>query len=201
MEGRMIEPLCEGRDCVVVGSAPGPSFSFHDPRTIVIGANGGASLARKYGMVPHVLVTTAHLFRESRSKQEQATYESLRGLCLHSVWVDEKNGPASTVSGKRFDLRLSYGRLRGVSPQDRADVVRRAVGESAWVSTGVWAICLAVVSGAKTVATYGISLGVGHAGMPWDRAPRDHVFEDEVTLRRLRRNGVRLPLPLERQLA
>ena len=64
-------------------------------------------------------------------------------------------------------------------------IVQGACGLDLWVSTGTFAICLAVYSGAKTVRTNGISLQDGHTGVSEDNATRMHIDEDRQCLNAL----------------
>jgi len=148
----------------------------------MIGANGGAGLA---GGVD-ILCTTAHLFRPRRTDQENATLRLLTELNFRSVWIDTKNGPAAAVENGLYLRRSSWMRMYSVPPAARDEVVHHACGEALWVSTGVWALCLALASGAASVITAGISLDQGHEGMPWDEAPRGHRTEDQECLRLLK---------------
>lgn len=176
----LTEPLCAGRRCVVVGSAPDlvlPDAMSHD---VVVAANGGAAIARDAGRVVHVFVTTSHLFRDGASEQEMTTRSMLRGLCVMTTWVDEKNGP---WTGPQIgESGMSPGWLRRVTPEARSLIVSAACGVDLWVSTGIFAACLAIASDAKEVILCGISMSRGHLGMPNDHSPRYHVFEDTACL-------------------
>lgn len=192
----MIEPLCKGRRCLVVGSAPGVALPEPVAGELVMGANGGAAIARDAGRTVDVLLTTAHLFRATPSPVEAATIESLRGLEFRSVWVDTRNGPGLRAAWGLNAIGSRGDRLVQVSPGDRSSVVLGAIGADIWVSTGVWAACLAMVSGALEVELAGVSLARGHEGMPDDTAPRDHVVEDAQALYLLVERGVRVPANL-----
>lgn len=174
----LAEPACRGQLCLVVGSAPGaalPESSFD----VVIGANGGAAIARAAGLDVRVLATTAHLFRNGLTAEEQATLDSLRDLSVEALWLDTKNAPAWEVAQRWPALGLSADRLCAVPPVLRERVATEAVGFSRWVSTGVWAACLALASGAKSVTLAGIS---GQA--------RDHADQDAEVLAALEARGV-----------
>lgn len=179
----MIEPLCRDCRCIIVGSAPGVTLPEPLPGDVVLGANGGAAIARDAGREVHVLCTTTFLFRPDCARAEFATLEALRGLSVQSIWVDEQHGPASFLERKLEALRIGYERMQGVSPEARRSLVAAAVGEPIRVSTGVFAACLAVASGASGIVVCGIDPWVaGHEGMPWDEARRDHVLEDARAL-------------------
>ena len=172
----LIEPLCHGRHVIVVGSAPGAVLPPYQDREVVIGANGGAAVARQLGRMVDVLVTTSHLFRRDASASEWFTQQSLSGLRVASMWVDIKNGPMLS------SFEVIGDRIQTVNPIQRSRIVRDACGSDLWVSTGLFAICLALVSGALSVEIAGISLHAGHAGQPRDRSPRHHVAEDSECL-------------------
>jgi hypothetical protein len=180
----MIERLCTGRRCLVVGSAPGVVVPPYQGGDITLAANGGAGIVQAAGRVVHVLLTTSYLFRPNPSRQELETIRSMRKLTVESVWVDTKTGPVSqAIQGLQL-LGCTWEILHAVNPVDRHQVVEVATGAPGWVSTGVWGVCLAVASGASEVLTAGITPHqVGHAGMPWDSARRDHVPQDAEALR------------------
>lgn len=183
------ESACAGRRCVVVGSAPGVRLPEATAGDVVLAANGGAGVAKRHGRPVDVLLTTAYLFRAEITRQELATLEAMRGVEAGTLWVDEKSGPAAHLEGKCRVLGIGYGALRPVSPAARVEVCRVAIGVDRRISTGVWAACLALASGAARVVLCGISLDPGHDGMPWDDAPRDHVVEDGEALRFLLARG------------
>jgi hypothetical protein len=160
-----------------------------------MGANGGAALAYQAGREVDVLLTTAFLFRSDATRQEVQTRESLRGLRVESVWVDEKCGTAAQVARELRQLGVGYKRIRGVPSHNRNAITWEVITELTfpWVSTGVWAACLALASGASSVELVGVSLDGGHSGMEWDRAPRYHANEDAACLRALLAKGVRVP--------
>ena len=190
----LVEPICRGRRCIVVGSAPNLVMPTARISDVVIGANGGASLARR---PVDVLATTSYLFRANGStRAERETKELMRGLNVVSIWVDEKTGPATPAIDQLKELGCTWRHLYRVSPKARESVVVAATGQahSHWVSTGVWAACLAVVSGATSVIVVGVSLAPGHIGMSWDRAPRHHADEDGITLYLLKAKGVEVSI-------
>lgn len=173
----LAEPICLGRRCLVVGSAPGTML----PKSgldVVIGANGGAAIARAAGLDVHILATTSHLFRDGLAAEEQATVDSLRDLSVEALWLDTKNAPAWEVAQRWPALGINANRVCAVPPALRERVATEAVGFSRWVSTGVWAACLALASGAESVAIAGIS---GEA--------RDHAPQDAEVLAALEARG------------
>jgi hypothetical protein len=171
----LIEPLCKDSVCLVVGSAP----NFRQPSIIpdvTIGANGGASLVES-----DILCTTSHLFRRACSDRERKTRDGLSSRYFHSVWLDAKCPPGAGALNSMASDGICHSRAHVVMPEDRSELVTRACGKSLWVSTGVWAICLAVVSDALVVTVTGISLGHGHFDENED-APRFHTSEDRECL-------------------
>jgi hypothetical protein len=183
------EAACVGRRCVVVGSAPGVRLPAVEAGDMVMAANGGAGVAKRQNRPVHALLTTAHLFRAEATRQELATLEAMRGVTVGSLWVDEQSGPAAHIGAKCRVLGIGYDVLQPVEPAARARVCRVAIGVERRISTGVWAACLALASGASSVVLCGISLDSGHDGMPWDTSPRDHVVEDGEALRFLLARG------------
>lgn len=186
----MIEPLCRGHQCIVVGSAPGVTLPDPEPGDVILGANGGAAIARNAGREVHVLCTTAYLFRPGASRQELATLAELRDLSVESLWIDETDGSAIEAQRRARFFGITWKRARGVHPDDRARLVESVVGEPLRVSTGVFAASLAVASGASEIVVCGVDPSLhGHEGMSWDQAQRDHAIEDAVALTSLRTSG------------
>jgi len=179
----LIEPLCKDRECLVVGSAPcvvddierlayGAKLSSE---MLVIGANGGAKIIYNQIGRCDVLATTSHLFQQ-RLPHERDTVKQLEGLEFQSVWVDTKSGSCQLP----FEVTPHY-----VSPGYRSRVIDIACGLTEWVSTGVWALCLAKVSGAARLLYAGIAPHInGHYGM-MNNAGRDHSNADEIVIGRL----------------
>ena len=175
----MTESAMAGRRVVIVGSAPGVHVPPARPDDLVVGANGGARHAARQGRRVDILSTTSHLFRpDGATRSEQYTRRQLVGMRFAATWVDERNGrfyPAGTG--------IFPGRIRRVSRRCRSWIVSRASGRDLWVSTGVFAACLAIVSGATEIVLVGISLAPGHAGLVADTDSRHHVTEDASCLR------------------
>jgi hypothetical protein len=194
----VIEPMLHGRPCLIVGSAPGvrvPAASAGVSQ-VVIGANAGAAVAQRQGRRVQLLATTSHLFRTAgASRSELHTRRRLKGMRFDVTWVDEKNGRWSHQSSG-----IEPGRIRRVSQRLRSHIVKTACGRELWVSTGVFAACLAVASGASSVELVGVSLMNGHHGMANDSDPRFHVAEDAACLRALS-DSVHLPEDLRRAVA
>lgn len=189
------EQLCSRRRCIVVGSAPGVELPKREHHDIVIGANGGAAIARAAGREVDLLVTTAHLFNRT-TKVDEAIAQSLEGLTVSSCWVDTKNGSLTQTRVRFMELELEAKAYVDVNSLIRNKVIYEAIGENLWVSTGVWAACLAVVSGASHVVLCGISMHNGHTGMNWDHGARHHKQEDASALRALGPLGVEMPAEL-----
>ncbi len=181
----LTEPLCKDRDCLIVGSAPGVWFP---PNTgqLVIGANGGAALARDAGFDVGVLCTTSYLYRNDASDSDIRTREAMLGLQVISVWLDVKHDHWKDFVFWNHS-GISYSVFASVDPDYRENVISKACNDvPLWPSTGVWAACLAVVSGPRTITITGIGLSTGHEGMPNDNEPRYHVEEDRAVLEVLR---------------
>lgn len=180
-----MEPRCTGRRCVVVGSAPGVRLPEHREGDCYVAANGAARVLHDHLRPVDVLCTTAYLFRlPPVTKAEEATINSLFALSrVGSVWVDTTAGPAEAVVSALGRLGIQWDTAWGFNPPGtRERVVAGIVGSELRVSTGIFAACLAIASGASEVVLCGISLEPGHEGMPWDEAPRDHVTEDRQAL-------------------
>lgn len=177
----MREVLCRQRPCHVIGSAKGVEVPSVSPGMVVIGANGGASIARNAGLRVDVLCTTSYLFRKGRSESEQCTVDSMRGLHVRALYLDVQCGYMPGLD--EFDIRAD---MTNIVPQAcRRSVTESACGAPYWVSTGVWAVCLAAVSGARSITVRGVSLTQGHSNIPdkIDTVHRDHVDADAACLR------------------
>jgi hypothetical protein len=188
------EDLCKGKTCLVVGSAP--SFAMPKaPYDVCIVANGAAALVDG-----DVLVTTSHLFRDGCTELEMSTRERMANRHFASVWLDIKCGNADVASRAMQDrYGITWDSISFVDETRRVDVVRAACGKALWVSSGVWAACLAAVSLARIVRVVGVSLSMGHHGES-DSSPRHHVNEDRECLRRLSAGIVSIDDGLRRQL-
>jgi hypothetical protein len=148
------EPLCEHRPCLVMGPSRDQSRVSMHPALVVIGANGGASIARNLGFTVDILCTTSHLFRSNSTEAEQATVNSMRGLRVRQLYMDTQCGYLNRLD----DYDILADLINTVPGGVRRTVVREACGGDLWVSTSVWAVCLALVSGAKSVTVRGVSL-------------------------------------------
>ena len=185
----ILEPICEGRKCLVVGSAPGLQLPNMSSYEVVIGANGGA------GFTPHdpqILVTTSHLYRGQVTNQELSTQRRIASVNhFESIWVD---GVDSYVKVGLKSWSVGYERLRGTGESARLEMIQRAtrLEHPGRVSTGIWAISIAVISSAFQVDYCGIEPSRnGHEDMSWDHAPRDHSEPDKIALDALQAKGVR----------
>lgn len=188
------EDLCKGKTCLVVGSAP----NFSMPKTpygVCIVANGAAALVDG-----DVLVTTSHLFRDGCTDLEISTRECMANRHFASVWLDIKCGNADVVSRAMRDrYGITWEKISFVDEISRIGVVHAACGKALWVSSGVWAVCFAIVSLASIVRVVGVSLSMGHHGES-EHSPRHHVNEDRECLRRLPAGVVSIDDGLRRQL-
>lgn len=162
-----VEPLCKGKHCVVVGSAPGVNMSaVSDLDAVVIAANGAAKSIIDSNRSVDVLCTTSHLFRDNLSTDEMASIESLRNINVKSLWVDTKNGDTPPSMST-----ITADNVYRVPPTLREHITSKVIGKPLWISTGVWAVCLALYSGASKVTTVGIT---GKC--------RDHSLQDSEAL-------------------
>ena len=199
----MNEPLCADRHCLIVGSAPGTSLPDPVYGELVMAANGGARIVAEHGREVDVLLTTAFLFRTDATRQEIHTQHLMAGVECEVVYVDEKCGSARWTASRLRSIGVTWQRIVGVPAATRNRITWWVNGALTlpWVSTGVWAACFALASGAASVEIAGISLGNGHAGMDWDQQPRYHVDEDRTCLRALASAGVVMPERLRRAVA
>jgi hypothetical protein len=178
---RMQEQKWKWARVVVAGSAPCldvPSV-LSIPHDLLIAANGAAAL-----LPTDILCTTSYLFRESCSPEELRTAESLAGLHFDIICLDGKSAPVDKAIRALVQLGITWERIDIIYDKDRSAVVAESCGKPLWVSTGVWAICLALVSRAASVRAVGISLGPGH--VTGDTLPRQHVEADRECLQRLK---------------
>jgi hypothetical protein len=184
---------------VIVGSAPGaiePDATFAHHHT-TIAANGGGALCAQWGIPVGYLCTTSHLFRHSASEAERLTAGSLWNLPVsHSVFIDIASSPEVSM---RIHSAINCSAFSAVDKNARREVVLDALrrGGDRWafdslrVSTGVWAVCLAVASGSPRVLVTGIDPdSQGHCGIEADGPPRDHVAEDRAVLGALEAAGL-----------
>ncbi len=182
----LFEALCEDEHCLIVGSAPGVTIPDSD-FGCVIGVNGGAAIARDKGLQVDVLVTTSHLFRGGDLPPiEQWTIDTMSNLQVDHVWADTKNGPLGLVEEGCDEHNISYLDLFEVTPEQRSEVIMDAIGVDLWISSGIWAVCLALSGGSASVKIAGISLINGHHGAKNDMTPRHHVLQDGQCLDILR---------------
>lgn len=170
----MIEPLCRNRNIVVLGSGPNFDASYK-PVGLYIAANGAAALQDC-----HILCTTAHLFRDGVTGPEFETRRSLIARQFSSIWMDTKGSTLEDALSALRRHNVAWTTFHNCEPSMRKIIVRGVCGQDLWVSTGVFAVCLAVYSGAKTVRTNGISLQDGHT--TGDDLPRMHIGEDRQCL-------------------
>ena len=185
--------LCFDRPCLVMGSAPGIDVErWKDFEGTTIGANAGMGILwRKLGLSTHIAVTTSYLFRPGVSVQELATRDMMADTNCVTMWLDNRDDRlyrARDVMQRR--LRIEWGRLQVLNGFDRDSVQFSALGYKSRISTGVWAVCLALAAGAREVYVDGVSLEPGHWGQEWDDQPRDHVAEDRQAIKDLQAKGV-----------
>jgi hypothetical protein len=171
------EQLCDERLCLIVGSAPSVMRDLAKLTStltgdeLIIGANGGAAIAHDVLGMCHVLCTTSHLFQQ-RLPIERSTVELVKDLPFDSVWIDVKSG--SNIH------EFNSPNVVEVVEEDRANIVYKASGTNHWVSTGVFALCLAKVSGASRLTAVGFSHRSGHFAIKdEDDTLRMHVDADK----------------------
>jgi len=166
------EAAMRGKHVLVVGSAPGvlvPEWGDY-----VIGANAGARIAVDAGRKLDAIATTSYLLRDMDARPSAAlSLAAMRGLVAPVLWVDELCGPLGAADLDRRDVRYT-SHVRHLRTEARAAIVASATGSALWVSTGVFAACLAVVSGARHVTLTGIN--------PDSGGTRDHVDADRTAL-------------------
>ena len=179
-------PEMQGRRCVVIGSAPGVKLPTETCNDYLIAANGGVNAAKNRYI--DLLVTTSFLFRENNTRAEQRTIEMMSYSHIGSACVYESAPLTGYYNWVSEDIRLVlWNTTTSFKHAYRDEVVTKALGTGIHtrVSTGVWAVCLALVSGAAEVVITGVGLSNGHSNIPWDKAARDHVIEDRQALTRI----------------
>ena len=135
----------DDKHCIVFGSAPEDENDIpvallceEDLDYCIIGANGGAAIARDMGFDVDILATTSHLFRENATPMERKTVKMIRGMYVEHVFVDEKNG---ALDLDLFPVSSVY--MHHINEGQRESLVEEVTGKKLWVSTGLWALCLA----------------------------------------------------------
>lgn len=181
----MVEPICAGKDCLIIGSAPdviGNLRYLDDRERVIIAANSGGRIALDHFNRLDILVTTSHLTQQ-KTDYEKRIFEQVRGLKTDTLYVDEKSGRYDIQSG------IEFNRLIRIDQIKRVNTVKTACGLSYWVSSGVWSVCLAVASGARDIQVAGISLANGHYGIKCDvnngLPTRDHIEADRHVMQKL----------------
>ena len=107
----------------------------------------------------------------------------LTNFPFHAQIISRLSGDDKAIRAM-MQMGIKWHKLIYVYDDDRQEVTNAACGKRLWVSTGVWGVCLALTSDAKSVHAVGISLGPGHVATG-DQLPRDHVNEDKECLRLL----------------
>ena len=193
----LLEKLCKGKRCIVVGSAPSANLSTIGFGDVVIGANGGAAIAQQHGHTVSIFCTTRWLLQKenltpqemtARTRQEMATRKILSGLSVSATYVT--NGDGADVNADADidfdDCNIDAGVVHSISYSAKERMVKCVCGFPLCISTGLFGVCLAILGGASSVEMVGFSLGRGHFNMPWDTASRSHVLEDAAFLSALR---------------
>ncbi len=178
----IIKRLCKGNKCIVVGSAPNLKLPKQQDGDIIIGANGGAGIAKQSGLKVSIFCTTKHLFRKSATKQEEESRKIVKGLSVSFTYLHSKNDEKIQLS----DFNISSETVYSINDEERLKLIESICGFPLRVSTGVFAVAIALLHGAKSVEMVGFSLDIGHFNMPWDKAIRDHIGEDSIFFKALK---------------
>lgn len=181
----LIVPELAGRRCIIVGSAPGLRLPHAKSGDIILGANSGAPIAREQGRDVYGLLTTSYLFLHQNKAHDHITLASLAGLEVDTIWLDIRGGGEPRIRNALKNLHIQYRCLIEVEHAERRRLLSSCGAAPTWVSTGVWAACLALASDASEVIVAGVSLRRGYFDQPWDRARRWHMDEDRQCLRDL----------------
>jgi hypothetical protein len=171
---------------MVVGTAPDALISLSYRAEKIIAANGGVGLIRVAGLLVDVLATTAYICRFPSALHEQKSILTWTNYHIESIYVDEKDGKKDLVKQKCKSIDLTYDQMWGISEQRRNEIVYNACGLYLGagtiherVSTGFFALCLAVMDNPETVCIVGLGLSKdGHADKSWGRALKQHALPD-----------------------
>lgn len=170
-----IKSLCCGKNCIVVGSAPGAEMPERRNGDVVIGVNSAAMFAQESGRKVDILYACERLF-VVKMRREKAICSRLKGLTASRavIWDAE-----SKVSPQDFGIAV-----RAVDYLTRREgyrMVMNVCGYPLRVSSGIGAACLALQSGAKSAKMVGFSLtDKRHAALSESKFKpmRDHIAED-----------------------
>ncbi len=166
---------------MVLGSGPGamvpPGFNT------IVAANGGVGVAREAGKFVDVLCTTAYLCRPFPSESEWASIKTWKGETFLRTWVDITGGSEAQYLFRKHDYKFHSHTDVFVDYEFRRDIVKGVCdAEFGWhpdphkrISTGMFAVCLALASDCDRVTFSGISLN-----------PRHHLKADLEFLRLVR---------------
>lgn len=180
--------------CAVVGSAPGVTVPLGVDR--LLGVNGGASVP---GVSLDVLFTTCYLFgfekrhvsrvEVTEHRLATAVLERMKGVQTNVLVADTRRGSLLNVVDGCRKWGIAYNTILGVNPSELDAIVYEAselhLGKAPnRVSSGMFAVCAALVFGAERVILCGISLKGGHHAMK-DKLPRHHTRADEQCLKAL----------------
>ncbi len=171
--------IYKGKRCIVVGSAPGVRVPKKQDGDVVIAVNSGAVVAQKSGRGVDVFCTTAALFNEkdNRNMQIRAGIQDFSVSLAYIYWY---YGEKISLS----DFGISAKTTHWISKSEREQIIKNVCGFALRVSSGLFAVCIAILSGAASVEMVGFSLtDYGHANLPSDSLEfRDHVAEDTAFL-------------------
>ncbi len=179
-----------GRSCVVLGSSPSPHLaSLHDFDLVCVNSSGRVALALR---LPQPILTVLGGFKLVKSRYLEDR-EAMRGLRTRSLLVIRTLRPLPVDEARRVleGLDYRYEALKTISHAFREHMVRKITGTSVvkQPSTGIFAVCYALASGAPEVILSGISLTLnGHYYSDRNRS-RMHLEEDTAALIALRERG------------
>lgn len=182
-----LRPAVANRPCLVVGSAPDPTFPQDPGGASILCVNCAGFSAAQHGLAPPDI--TFLRTKKLVSSRKLLDREALRGLSTrHLVLVrsaDEGGGPESyTGTLARLDYR--YETIAVISTRERVAFIAEVIGQrfglggrdETKISSGLSAVCLAFALGASQVVLCGISLeseGLSYVDHP---CPRHHKKPD-----------------------
>ncbi len=173
MQGPEAQSLCSGKNCIVVGSAPGRVLPEKREGDVVIGVNNAAIWAQKSGYPVDIFYSIASMF----ARKFGAKNKLLKGLVASRAVLWHADFQVSLA-----DFGITVGETHYLTRQEGLHMVMNICGYPLWVSSGIGAACLALQGGAKSVKMVGFSLSdFRHADIPRRfsrRVYRDHVLED-----------------------
>lgn len=164
-----MEHLLTGKHCLIVGSSDEARIP-HDFRGVIVAANGGVGVVIAAGYQVDVLCTTSYLCRPFPSEYEFKSIRTWNNQIFPCAWIDTTDGSYSQFLFRKDDYNFSTIRDVQVSKERRSLIVSSVCGqELGWnpdpykrISTGCFAVALALDSGATEVTITGISTESRH---------------------------------------